>query len=357
MGPGPSNVHPSVLAAQGLPLLGHLDPEFLHIMDQVQQMLRKVFGTQNRLTIPISGTGSAGMEAALVNIIEPQDRVLVLTNGVFGARMEDIVQRIGADLKALRFPWGKPIEPKQVKNELESFSPAVTALVHAETSTGVLQPLGELSKIIKDTNTLLVVDAVTSLGGAELSVDQLGIDVCYSGTQKCLSCPPGLAPITFSEKALEKMNKRKTKVQSWYLDMSMIQRYWGEERAYHHTAPVSAILGLQQGLRLVLEEGLEARWRRHIDCHRLLVEKLQALGLELLVEKQYRAPMLNSVLIPPGVDDKSVRTRLLIDYGIEIGAGLGELAGKIWRIGLMGESCTKNNVLLLCSALKEILER
>lgn len=355
LGPGPSNVPEEVSRAMSLPILGHLDPAFLSIMEEVQEMLRAVFMTKNRLTLPVSGTGSAGMEAAFVNIVEPGDSVLVCVNGVFGLRMCDIVERLGGVLHKVEADWGKPIDIQQVRDELGRCDARVVAVVHAETSTGVLQPLEELSDIVHEKGALFIVDTVTSLSGAPLKIDTWNIDVCYSGTQKCLSCPPGLAPITFNDRALDKIARRSTPVRSWYLDMTMVQKYWGADRVYHHTAPINMIYALREALRLILEEGLEARWERHLKNHLALVEGLEELGLQLLVEKPYRIPMLNSVLVPEGVDEAIVRKRLLEEFSIEVGAGLGPLKGKILRIGIMGHSSTKENIEKLLSALKTIL--
>jgi alanine-glyoxylate transaminase/serine-glyoxylate transaminase/serine-pyruvate transaminase len=355
LGPGPSNISPRVSNAMSQNMVGHLDPVFLAIMEEVQEMLRTVFMTENRFTIPISGTGSAGMESALVNTIEKGDPVLVCVNGVFGTRMCDIVERCGGVLKRIDAEWGMPIDAELVHQTLEDFPARIVAIVHAETSTGVLQPLEELSRIVHEHGALLIVDAVTSLGGTEVKIDDWGIDVCYSGTQKCLSCPPGLAPITFSAGAIEKLRNRKEAVQSWYLDMTMLEKYWGPERVYHHTAPISMIYALRESLRLVLEEGLQKRWKRHRKHHNDLVSGLEKLGLSMLVEEKYRTPMLNSVIIPETADDASVRQQLLKEYNIEIGSGLGPLKGKIWRIGLMGHSCTKENVDLILFALNKLL--
>lgn len=355
LGPGPSNIPPRVSKAMSSPMLGHLDPIFLTIMEEVQEMLRTVFMTENRFTIPISGTGSAGMEAALVNTIEKGDPVLVCVNGVFGTRMCDIVERCGGILKRVDAEWGKPFDTEIVRQTLEGFPAKIVAVVHAETSTGVLQPLEELSRIVHQHGALFIVDAVTSLGGIEVKIDDWNVDVCYSGTQKCLSCPPGLAPVTFSPRAIEKLRGRKESVQSWYLDMTMLEKYWGPERVYHHTAPISMIYALRESLRLVLEEGLQKRWERHRENHNELVSGLEKLGLSMLVEEKYRTPMLNSVIIPETADDASVRQQLLNEYNIEVGSGLGPLKGKIWRIGLMGHSCTKENVDLILFALKKLL--
>ncbi|MBN2687062.1 MAG: alanine--glyoxylate aminotransferase family protein [Deltaproteobacteria bacterium] len=355
LGPGPSNVDDSVMKALSKPVVGHLDPVFLAIMEEVQEMLRHVFMTKNHLTIPVSGTGSAGMEAALVNAIEEGDHVLVCISGVFGQRMSDIVKRCGGVLKTVETQWGTPIDPEQVRSALAEFPASVVAIVHAETSTGVLQPLEDISRIVHERDALLLVDTVTSLGGAPLKIDEWEIDICYSGTQKCLSCPPGLAPITFGQRAIDKLNRRSSPVQSWYLDMTMVQKYWGPDRVYHHTAPISMIYALREALRLVVEEGLAARWERHRVHHNSLVKGLETMGLKLLVDPAYRTPMLNSVVIPPGVDDTAVRKRLLEEYNTEIGSGLGPLKGKIWRIGLMGHSCTEENVNHILSALKSLI--
>lgn len=355
LGPGPSNVHPRVLQALSLPLLGHLDPEFLVIMDGVRSMLQEVLQTKNELTFPISGTGSAGMETCLANLIEPGDEVVVCVAGVFGVRMCDIVERCGAHLIRVDAEWGHPIQPGQVREALKGRTPKLVAIVHAETSTGVLQPLEEISQLVHEAGSLFLVDAVTSLGGVEVRVDEWGIDALYSGTQKCLSAPPGLAPVTFSPRAVEIIGGRKGKVQSWYLDMTMVRKYWGAERFYHHTAPISMIYALYEALRLVLEEGLQNRFQRHRENHELLREGLSSLGFKFVVEPQYRLPELNAVCIPEGIEDLSARRRLLNEFNIEIGGGLGAFAGKVWRIGLMGESCRKENVEALLSALKKVM--
>ncbi len=355
MGPGPSNCHPDVLAAMSQPLLGHLDPEFLAIMDETQGLLRAVLRTRNRLTLPVSGTGSAGMEACLCNLVEAGDSVLVCVNGVFGTRMADIVGRLCGRLHTVEAEWGRPFSPEQVEDAVKRAAPKLVAIVHAETSTGVLQPLEEISRIVHDAGALLLVDAVTSLGGSNVDTDGWRIDAVYSGTQKCLSCPPGLAPLSFSDAAMEALEHRAGPVPSWYLDMSMVRRYWGSDRVYHHTAPISMIYALRQALRLVVEEGLEARFARHRLNHRALTAGLEAMGLSMLVDEPYRAPMLNAVRMPDGVEDGKVRRTLLEERGIEIGGGLGPLAGRIWRIGLMGHSSTRENVLLLLEALGDAL--
>ncbi len=356
MGPGPSNVDARVLQAMALPPIGHLDPQFIKIMEGIKTMLREVMLTDNELTIPVSGTGSAGMEAALCNLIEPGDRCVVCVHGVFGERIADICARYGGEVIAVKASWGQPTDPDEVRQALADGPTKLVAIVHAETSTGVLQPLEEISRITHQAGALLVVDCVTSLGGHPVKMDEWGIDACYSGTQKCLSIPPGLAPISFSPAAVAALESRKTKVANWYLDMSMVHKYWGEERTYHHTAPVNALYGFHEGLRLVLAEGLEARWGRHQANHELLVAGLVEMGLTMLPDPKYRLWSLNAVRIPEGADDATVRQRLLNEYNIEIGGGLGDLKGKVWRIGLMGASSTPNNVLMLLGALNEILD-
>ncbi len=355
LGPGPSPVEDRILEAMAAPVLGHLDPLFLGCMDDIQGMLRYVFETDNRVTIPISATGSAGMEAALVNIIEPGDEVVVCIHGVFGERMRDIVERAGGKPIVVRAEWGHAIERANIEAALDSCKPRALAIVHAETSTGVLQDLTGLSELAHERGALLIVDAVTSLGGHPVGVDRNGIDVCYSGTQKCLGAPPGLAPITFSERAIERIHARKSKVQSWYLDITMVEKYWGDDRTYHHTAPISMNYALREALRIVCEEGLEARWQRHELNHRALVAGVEAMGLEMNVAREQRLWSLNAVRVPDGVDDARVRARLLNDFNIEIGGGLGPLKGKIWRIGLMGSGSTRENVLLVLEALHSAL--
>ena len=355
MGPGPSDVHPRVLRAMSTPLVGHLDPEFLVIMNETQEMLRQTFRTQNTLTFPVSGTGSAGMETAVVNLIEPGDRMVVCVNGVFGQRMTDVAQRAGADVTTIECPWGEVFEFQQIRETLKKVRPKVLGIVHAETSTGAWQPVEELGALCRETDTLLLVDTVTSLGGVPVEVNAWGVDAVYSGTQKCLSCPPGLAPVSFSTRALEIINRRRTKVQSWYLDMTMVQRYWGEERFYHHTAPISMIYALREALCLIHEEGLEARWARHLRNHRALKSGLAAIGIPFAAAEGHQLPTLNAVRIPAGVDDLATRKRLLTDFGIEIGGGLGDFKGKVWRIGLMGHASRANNVLLFLGALEECL--
>ena len=354
LGPGPSPVDDRVLAAMSAPLLGHLDPLFLRCMDDVQSLLRYVFETENRVTIPISATGSAGMEAALVNVIEPGDEVVVCINGVFGQRMRDIVERAGGKPVVVEAQWGEAIDVDKIEAALNSSKPRALALVHAETSTGVLQDLTGLADLAHSRDALLIVDAVTSLGGHPVGVDRNGIDICYSGTQKCLGAPPGLSPITFNERAIDRIRARRNKVQSWYLDITLVEQYWGEDRTYHHTAPISMNYALREALRLIHEEGLEARWRRHELNHRALVAGIEAMGLQMAVAAGHRLWSLNAVSVPEGVDDARVRARLL-EEDIEIGGGLGPLKGRIWRIGLMGSGSTRENVRLVLDALHRAL--
>jgi alanine-glyoxylate transaminase/serine-glyoxylate transaminase/serine-pyruvate transaminase len=355
MGPGPSCVPPEVYAALSKPTLGHLDPYFLKIMDEVKSLLQQVMKTDNNMTIPLSGTGSAGMEACFVNLVEPGDRVLVLVNGVFGMRMQDVASRLGAQVDIIEFPWGTPVIPETVEKRLRETGYQILALVHAETSTGVRNPVAEVSALLKGSECLYLVDTVTSLGGIEVNMDGWKVDALYSGTQKCLSCPPGLAPLSFSEKAVDKLNRRRKKVPNWYLDLSMIANYWGKNRVYHHTAPVNMLYALYQALMLVVEEGLDKVILRHQQNHRKLVEGLQSMGLEMLVEAPFRLPMLNTVKCPAGIDEMAVRQRLRAEHKIEIGGGLGPLAGKIWRIGLMGHTARPENVDRFLAALKDAL--
>jgi alanine-glyoxylate transaminase/serine-glyoxylate transaminase/serine-pyruvate transaminase len=344
-----------VLQALALPVVGHLDPKFLEIMDQSMAMLRELFQTRNRLALPMSGTGSAGMETCFVNLLETGDAVLIGVNGVFGTRMVDVAQRCGAQVDTVEAEWGTALDAQSFKDALGKKKYKLVALVHAETSTGVLQPLDDIAKLVHDNGALLLVDAVTSLGGAPVRVDDLGIDACYSGTQKCLGCPPGLSPVTFNERALETVRQRKSKVQSWYLDLSMIEKYWGNERVYHHTAPISMNYALHEALRMVLEEGLQAAWQRHRRVHETFIREMRKLELEPAVAESLRAPMINAVKIPDGVDDAKVRQRLYDDFNIEIGAGLGPLKGKIWRVGLMGYGAREENIEILAKALKALI--
>ena len=357
LGPGPSPVHPDVLAAQARGMVGHLDPWFLEVTDQLAAMLRQVFRTDNRLTYAVSGTGSAGMETSVVNIVEPGDTMIVGVNGVFGGRIADTARRAGAEVVTLEQPWGRAIPTEQVADALAAHPGArAVALVHAETSTGVRQPLAEVGALLADTPTLFLVDTVTGLAGVPLEVDAWHLDVVYSGTQKCLSVPPGLAPITFSPKAEAVVAERTTPVRSWYLDVAAIQRYWGAERAYHHTAPISSLLGLHEGLRRVLGEGLEARWARHAEVGELFQEHIQDRDAELLAEEGNRLPQLTTLAWPDGVDEAALRSRLLSEHGIEVGGGLGPFAGRAWRVGLMGEGASHAVVDRLLDAVDALLE-
>jgi len=357
MGPGPSNVSPRVQAALAAPTVGHLDPYFLKIMDELQQMLRAVFQTSNELTMAVSGTGSAGMETCVVNLIEPGDRMVVCVNGVFGGRMADVATRAGAEVTTLEREFGDVVGTDDLAATVARVRPKLVGIVHAETSTGAWQPLEEIVKVVHDAGALILVDCVTSLGGVPVEVDRWGLDAVYSGTQKCLSCPPGLAPVSFSPRAVEVMESRTTKVASWYLDVSMLRNYWGETRAYHHTAPINMNYALYEALRIVLEEGLENRFARHRRNHLALAAGLEGLGIEYSVPETHRLPMLNSVRIPSGADDVAIRRSLLDEFGIEIGGGLGPLKGKTWRIGLMGETSNQANVILFLAALEQCLKR
>lgn len=355
LGPGPSPVPASVLSALGRPTVGHLDPFFLGVMDELREMLRAVFQTQNTLTLAISGTGSAGMEATLANLLEPGDRALIGVNGVFGGRMLEIARRLGAEVTPVQAEWGRPLDVESCRTAAQGRSFKVVCVVHAETSTGVLQPLESFRELADGLGALLVVDAVTSLGGIPIEVDRLGLDAVYSGTQKCLSCPPGLSPVTFSERASRAISARRTPVVSWYLDLSLVQRYWGSERVYHHTAPVNMLFALHEALRLVLKEGLDARFARHRLHHAALMAGLGELGLSLPVASQFRLPSLTVVEIPNGTDDSKARRHLLQEFGVEIGGGLGPMQGRAWRIGLMGEGATRRNVQLCLTALTSAL--
>ncbi len=357
MGPGPSDVPSRVLAALARPTIGHLDPYFLRVMDELRTKLRSVFRTSNEMTMAMSGTGSAGMETLLVNLLEPGDTVLIGVNGVFGARMVDVATRCGARVEKIEAPWGRVFDPADVISAIKRVRPKALALVHAETSTGAAQPMEGLADAVHDAGALLLMDCVTSLGGMPVEVDAWGVDAAYSGTQKCLSCPPGLSPVTLSPRAVARLDARKSKVQSWYLDLTMIRNYWGQDRFYHHTAPINMLYALHEAASIVLEEGLENRWKRHREMHQLLRDGLSELGIGYFSEESHHLPMLNAVLIPAGVDDASTRRELLDGYGIEIGGGLGAVKGKLWRIGLMGHSATWRNVTLLLSALRELTAR
>lgn len=356
LGPGPSNAAPEVLEALGKPLVGHLDPTFVNMMDEIKQMLRTIFQTKNAMTFPVSGTGSAGMEFCVVNLVEPGDDVVIGINGVFGQRMADVAERCGAKVTRVEAPWGQIIEPAQIQDALTTVpNPKMVAVVHAETSTGVENPIAEISKVVQPSGALFLIDTVTSLGGVPVQIDEWKVDAAYSGTQKCLSCPPGLAPVTLSERALEAARNRNTRVQSWYLDVNLLAGYWGEERVYHHTAPISMNYALHAALRKVLGEGLENRWRRHRQNHLALKSGLTAVGLKLGAQEGYQLPQLNPIRVPEGVDEAAVRQQLLHDFNIEVGPGLGPLKGKVWRIGLMGEGSSRENVRIFLSALGQAL--
>ena len=355
LGPGPSDADPRVLKAMAAPLLGHLDPKFVAIMSEVQDMLRQVYCTKNRLTLPISATGMAGMETCLANLVEHGDKVLVFNAGYFATRMLDVAGRCGAEVHEVKLPWGQVFDPAQMRKEIDRVQPKVVGVVHAETSTGALQSLEGLGEHCQKQGALLVIDAVTSLACVPLELDDWKVDAAYSCSQKGLACPPGLSPVSFSERALEKLHGRKAKVQSWYLDLSMITQYWTQgagARSYHHTAPISANYALHEGLRIVLQEGLQARFNRHRVNHFALRAGLEAMGMRYVAPEGHRLPQLNAVYLPPGVEDMPVRKRMLEDFGIEIGGGLGELAGKIWRIGLMGCN-SRPDVVYTCLASLE----
>ena len=358
MGPGPSDVHPRVTSAMARPTIGHLDPAFVGMMDEVKQMLQYAFQTQNQLTIPVSAPGSAGMETTFVNLLERGDKAIVCQNGVFGGRMKENVERCGATPIMVEDEWGKPVDPQKVEDALKANPDAkVLAFVHAETSTGARSDADILCKLAHDHDTLTLVDTVTSLGGSELKVDEWGIDAIYSGTQKCLSCTPGISPISFSDRAVDIITKRNSKVQSWFLDTNLVMGYWGPnaKRAYHHTAPVNALYALHEALVILQEEGLENAWARHTSNHLALRAGLEAMGMSFIVDEAHRLPQLNSVTIPDGVDEAAVRTKLLNEFNLEIGAGLGALAGKVWRIGLMGHSSRAENIFLCLSSLEAVL--
>ncbi len=356
MGPGPSSVYPTVYQALSRPTIGHLDPMFIDIMDEIKGFLQQIMQTKNRLTIPISGTGSCGMETSFVNLIEPGDQVLILKNGVFGMRMADLATRLGAKVKEIEFDWGTPVFTEKVSEAIDQSAFKIVAVVHAETSTGVANPVAEIGEMLKGNDALYLVDCVTSLGGMAVKADAWNIDVLYSGTQKCLSCPPGLAPISFSDRAVEALQSRTTSVPNWYLDLNMIINYWdGDTRAYHHTAPINMLYGLYAALGNIIDEGQNSVYQRHFSTHQYLVSGLQKLGLEMAVDSSCRLPMLNAVTIPAGVNDAEVRSRLLKEFDIEIGAGLGVLAGRIWRIGLMGHTARTDNVDRLLQGLEKVM--
>lgn len=358
MGPGPSDVNPRVLEAMARPTIGHLDPVFVHLMDEIKELTQYAFQTQNRLTLPISAPGSAGMESTFVNLVQPGDKVVVCQNGVFGGRMKENVERCAATAVMVEDPWGRAVDPQKVEDALKANPDAkFLAFVHAETSTGALSDAKTLCEIARKYNCLTIVDAVTSLAGSELRVDAWGIDAIYSGTQKCLSCTPGLSPVSFSDRAVEVITSRKSKVQSWFLDMNLVMGYWGGgvKRAYHHTAPINALYALHESLVIMKEEGLENSWARHTYHHQALAAGIEAMGLQFVVPVGERLPQLNAVTVPEGVDEAAVRSALLQQYSLEIGAGLGALAGKVWRIGLMGFACNQKNVLFCLGALDAVL--
>ncbi|MCK9364301.1 MAG: alanine--glyoxylate aminotransferase family protein [Syntrophales bacterium] len=356
LGPGPSAVHPRVLRTMSAPLVGYLDPAWLALMDEEQQLLRKVFQTENTLTLPMTGTGSAGMETAYCNFVEPGDTVMILCNGYFSDRMCEMAKIYGANVIRIEKPWGEVFTPEEVETALqENGNAKILALIHAETSTGALQPLQGIGEIVHRHGALFLVDCVTSLSGVPLSIDAWGIDIAFSASQKCLGCPPGLSPFTVSDRAAAVLHDRKSPVPNWYLDLTKIEKYWSKERVYHHTPSTTLHYGFREGLRLVLEEGLEHRWARHRRIAEYLFEKMDSIGVQCLVKKENRLPSLTTILVPEGVDDAAVRTKLREAYNIDIAGGFGPLKGKIWRVGLMGFSSRRENVTLLCEALREIL--
>ncbi len=358
MGPGPSDVSPRVLGALARPTIGHLDPQFIVLMDEIKQLLQYAFQTDNALTLPVSAPGSAGMEACFANLLEPGDKAIVCQNGVFGGRMKENVERCGATAIMVEDAWGDTVSLEKVEQAIARNSDArLLAFVHAETSTGAFSDAAAICKLATSHGLLSIVDTVTSLGGIELRVDEWGADAVYSGTQKCLSCVPGISPLTFSERAVERIRSRNSRVQSWFLDMQLVMAYWGEnsKRAYHHTAPVNALYALHESLLMLREEGLESAWQRHRLHHTALVAGLEAMGLGLVVAPEWRLPQLNSVTVPAGIDEAELRGKLLRDFNLEIGAGLGALAGKVWRIGLMGCAANRQNVLLCLTALEQSL--
>jgi alanine-glyoxylate transaminase / serine-glyoxylate transaminase / serine-pyruvate transaminase len=355
LGPGPSNAHPAVLQAMGYPQIGHLDPCFVEMMHEIQGLLRYAWQTNNALTIPVSGTGSAAMEATLANSVEPGDVVLVAVKGYFGHRLVDMAGRYGADVRQIMRPWGEAFSLPELRAALEAHRPKILAIVHAETSTGVRQPLEGVGALCREFDCLLLCDTVTSLGGVPLFLDEWGVDLAYSCSQKGLSCPPGISPFTMSARAVEKLHQRRTKVSNWYLDMSLVSKYWGSERTYHHTAPIAMTYALREALRLLTQEGLENRWARHRATAELLWDGLEAMGLRCHVARELRLPTLTTVQIPEGVDGKVVSQKLLNDYNLEIGGGLGDLGGKVWRVGLMGFNSRPENVVTLLAALERVL--
>ncbi len=358
LGAGPSNVDPRVAKALVSPIVAHLDPYFLEVMDETVELLRYTFKTKNHITFPISGTGSAGMESAICNVVERGDDVIVCVNGFFGERMKEMVLRCGGNLITVEAEWGKTIAEEDLEKALSESNAKAVTIVHAETSTGILQPMKKISKLVHEYDALLVADAVTSLGGCELNVDEYGIDICYSASQKCLNCPPGLAPISASEKAMERIRNRETKVQSWYLDLSTIEKYWIENnRIYHHTAPILLVYALREALKLLYEEGLEKRWRRHTKNSAALIKGIEALGLKMHAGEEDRCPAINAIRVPETVEDQNVRKTLREDFNITVSGGLGRLKGKLWRIGLMGINSSERNVILVLEALERALKK
>ncbi|MGB3787847.1 MAG: alanine--glyoxylate aminotransferase family protein [Phormidesmis sp.] len=355
LGPGPSNADPTVLAAMNRQPIGHLDPAYLHLMDEVQELMRYAWQTDNRMTLPVSGTGSAAMEATIANSIEPGDKILIGINGYFGHRLVDMAGRYGAEISTLNRPWGEVFTLSELRSAMETYRPQILALVHAETSTGARQPLEGIGDLCREFDCLLLLDTVTSLGGVPVFLDKWGVDLAYSCSQKGLSCPPGSSPFTMSDRALTKLNNRKGKVANWYLDMSLLSNYWGKGRTYHHTAPVNMTYAIREALRLLAEEGLEARWTRHQETAEYLWDGLEEMGLSCHVEREYRLPTLTTVRVPEGVNAKAVTTRLIDEHNLELGGGLGDLAGQVWRIGLMGYNAEKQNVDTLLAALKQAM--
>ncbi|PLZ89481.1 alanine--glyoxylate aminotransferase family protein [Fischerella thermalis] len=357
LGPGPSNAHPAVLQAMNTPPLGHLDPAFLAVMDEIQSLLRYVWQTENPLTIAVSGTGTAAMEATIANVVEPGDVVLVGVIGYFGHRLVDMAGRYGADVRSITKPWGQVFSLDELRTAVQTHRPTILALVHAETSTGACQPLEGVGELCREFGCLLLIDTVTSLGGVPIFLDEWGVDLAYSCSQKGLGCPPGASPFTMSPRAVEKLQQRRTKVANWYLDMTLLYKYWGSERVYHHTAPINMYYALREALRLIAEEGVENSWRRHQENVEYLWQSLENIGLSLHVQREYRLPTLTTVRIPEGVDGKAIARQLLLEHNIEIGGGLGELAGQVWRVGLMGFNSRKENVDRLIEALQQVLPK
>lgn len=356
LGPGPSNVHPRIRQALATNEVGHLDPKFIELMNETQELLRYVWQTSNKFTIPVSGTGSAAMEATLANCVEPGDVVLIGVNGYFGERLCDMASRYGADVHRIEKPWGEVFTLEEIGEALDMHRPAILGLVHGETSTGAVHPMQGIGKLCREFGALLLLDTVTSLAGVPVFLDKWHVDVAYSGSQKCLGCPPGIAPLTLGERALEKLHRRRTRVSNWYLDMTLVGKYWGKDRTYHHTAPINMNYALREALRLVAEEGLEDRWERHQANAEMLWDGLEELGIRCHVDKAYRLASLTTPVIPDGVDGKAVSTYLLQNYNIEIFPGMGALAGKVWRVGLMGYNSRPENVLLLLAAMEKALE-